>query len=97
MRWIAAACLLLLSGCATTPPVAEPPSNCAPVREGLRALQHRYGEQPIWQARTRDGTMTVLFLAPDGHGWTVVEIRGELACVVLSGVGWATIGGGEGA
>lgn len=66
-------------------------ATCGLYEDGRARLEATYGEQPVWVGVIDRDSQLVIFGAADGSTYTVVQKRGDMACQLGQGTGWAAM------
>ena len=82
--------LLGLAFCSVEVP-AQDSGGCAPYLAVEKDLWLNWGERPIATANGLNGQVLVVFAAEDGATWTVVNVKGTMACWVDGGLNWQAV------
>lgn len=64
-------------------------ANCGNRDSFFAHLQERWGERLLEGCTIRRGGRRLEFLASERGTWTLLESRGDRACIVASGVNWS--------
>ena len=81
---------LSLAFCSVEVP-AQGSGDCAPYLEVEKDLWLNWGERPIVTATGLNGQVLVVFAAEDGETWTVLNVRGTMACWADGGFNWQAV------
>ena len=62
-------------------------SQCGPAATLAQHLSDAYGERPVFEGQTPDGSTVIFFVNDQSGTWTIAVVQGAVACLVSAGNG----------